>query len=83
MGGLLALLEHPEELRKVRDDPSVVLGRGVHRCLGHLLAKMEMRHLYRELFRRVERMELAGGPRWAHSIFVGGLKTLTIRFTPK
>ena len=151
-GGLLAFLEHPEELRKAREDPAILtpaveevvrwvtpvkhflryatedyelrgkvvragdalmmlypsanrdedvfdepfrfladrrpnrhlaFGHGAHHCLGHLLAKMEMRHLYQELFRRVERIELAGEPRLAHSIFVGGLKALPIRFTAK
>ncbi|MYE81977.1 MAG: cytochrome P450 [Gammaproteobacteria bacterium] len=150
-GGLLALLEHPDEFQRVRDDPSMIptaidetvrwvtpvkhflryatedyelrgkvvqegdammmlypsanrdedvfdepfrfiadrrpnrhlaFGHGAHHCLGHLLAKMEMRHLYGELFRRVERIELVGEPRLAQSLFVGGLKTLPIRFTP-
>ncbi len=150
-GGLLALLEHPDEFQRVRDDPSMIptaidetvrwvtpvkhflryatedyelrgkvvkegdammmlypsanrdedvfdepfrfiadrrpnrhlaFGHGAHHCLGHLLAKMEMRHLYGELFRRVERIDLVGEPRLAQSLFVGGLKTLPIRFTP-
>ena len=57
-------------LQQVRDAPH-----GAHHCLGH--------HLYQELFRRVERIELAGEPRLAHSVFVGGLKALPIRFTAK
>ena len=65
-------------LQQVRDAPH-----GAHHCLGHLLARMEMRHLYQELFRQVERIELAGEPRLAHSVFVGGLKALPIRFTAK
>ena len=151
-GGLLALLEHPEELQKVQDDPSVIMlavdeairwvtpvkhflrfamedyvlrgkqvkegdalmmlypsanrdeevfddpfrfiadrrpnrhlafGHGAHHCLGNLLAKMEMKHLYQELFSRVKTMELIGKPRLVQSTFVSGLKNLPIRFTPK
>ena len=151
-GGLLALLEHPEELQKVQDDPSVIMlavdeairwvtpvkhflrfatedyelrgkqvkegdalmmlypsanrdeevfddpfrfiadrrpnrhlafGHGAHHCLGNLLAKMEMKHLYQELFSRVKTMELIGEPRLVQSTFVSGLKNLPIRFTPK
>ena len=65
-----------------RPNRHLAFGHGAHHCLGHLLAKMEMRHLYGELFRRVERIELVGEPRLAQSLFVGGLKTLPIRFTP-
>ena len=61
----------------------VAFGHGAHHCPAHLPAQMELRHLYLELFRRVERNELVGEPRPAHSIFVGGLKTLPIRFRPK
>ena len=47
----------------------------------HLLAKMEMRYLYEELFDRVESIELTGEPQVVRSNFVGGLKSLPIRFT--
>jgi cytochrome P450 len=41
---------------------------------------MEMAALYRELFTRVKDIELAGEPRYTQSTFVGGLKSLPIRF---
>jgi cytochrome P450 len=41
---------------------------------------MEMAALYRELLRRVEDIELAGEPRYVQSTFVGGLKSLPIRY---
>lgn len=148
-GGLLALLQHPDELQKLRDNPDllplavdeairwatpvkhfmrtatedytlrdktikqdesvmlmyasanrdedifpdpfsfkvdrrpnkhVAFGHGAHHCLGHLLAKMEMRALYRALLNKVEHIELAGEPQWVQAQFVSGLKTLPIRF---
>ncbi len=58
----------------------VAFGAGVHQCLGLHLARMEMRILFEELLDRVESVELAGTPQRASSTFVGGPKTLPIRF---
>lgn len=151
-GGLLALLQHPEELQKLKDNPAllplavdeairwvtpvkhfmrtatedyplrdkiikkdesvmlmyasanrdedvfpepfkfkvdrrpnkhVAFGHGAHHCLGHLLAKMEMRALYRALLDKVSDIELAGEPAWVQAQFVSGLKTLPIKFTAR
>ena len=152
-GGLLALIEHPDEMRKLRDDPErympsavnevvrwvtpvrhfmrtatadcrvadtdiaagescilwypsanrdsavfdepfrfqvdrpdvrhLAFGFGAHVCLGQHLARMEMSALFRELLRRVDRLELNGEPRYSQSTFVGGLKSLPIRYRMK
>ena len=151
-GGLLALLQHPEELDKLRNDPSLLalavdeairwvtpvkhfmrtatedyelrgktikagesvmlmyasgnrddevfdepfkfkvdrrpnkhaaFGHGAHHCLGHLLAKMEMKALYKTLLEKVGDIELTGEPAWVQSQFVSGLKTLPIKFTAR
>ncbi len=148
-GGLLALIEHPDQLRRLQSDPglmntavdemirwvtpvkhfmrtatedyvvrgttikagdSVLLsypsgnrdedafvdpfsfdvgrspnkhlsfGFGVHYCLGAMLARMELKALFRELLPRLKSVELAGEPKWMKTIFVGGLKTLPIRY---
>ena len=44
---------------------------------------MEIAALYRELLSRVEQFELAGEPQYMQSIFVGGLKSLPIRYRMK
>ncbi|MBL6691870.1 MAG: cytochrome P450 [Pseudomonadales bacterium] len=64
-----------------RPNRHLAFGHGAHHCLGHLLAKMEMRYLYEELFGRVNRIELAGEPRIMESNFVTGLKTLPVHVT--
>lgn len=66
-----------------RPNRHIAFGHGAHHCLGNLLAKMEMKHLYQELFSRINTLELIGEPRLVHSNFVSGLKNLPIRFTPK
>ncbi len=57
----------------------LAFGHGAHHCLGNLLAKLEMRILYEELFSRVKDIELNGEPKLIQSSFVSGLKTLPVR----
>ena len=44
---------------------------------------MEMAALYRELLARVDHLELNGEPAYKQSTFVGGLKSLPIRYRMK
>ncbi len=64
-----------------RDAKQLAFGFGAHVCLGQHLARMEMRALFRELLQRVDSIELAGTPKYVHSTFVGGLKSLPIRYS--
>ena len=66
-----------------RPNKHVAFGHGSHHCLGHLLAKMEMKALYKALLERVTDIELTGEPAWVQAQFVSGLKTLPIRFKAK
>ncbi len=59
----------------------LAFGAGAHQCLGLHLARLEMRILFEALLDRIDTVELAGKPRRAKSTFVGGLKTLPLRFT--
>ena len=58
----------------------LAFGFGVHYCLGAMLARMELKALFRELLPRLKNVELAGEPKWMKTIFVGGLKTLPIKY---
>ena len=62
-------------------NPHIAFGRGPHFCMGHQLARMEMRALFSELLRRTENAELAGRVRRAHSTFITGVTSLPVRFT--
>jgi hypothetical protein len=62
---------------------NLAFGYGAHVCLGQHLARLEIQALYRELLARVEHIELAGEPRFAQAAFVGGLKSLPIRYRMK
>jgi cytochrome P450 len=59
----------------------LAFGAGAHQCLGLHLARLEMRILFETLLDRIDTIELAGEPKRAVSSFVGGLKTLPLKFT--
>jgi len=78
------IFDEPFEFRVDRKDAKqLAFGFGAHVCLGQHLARMEMSALYRELLSRVDHIELAGEPKYTQSTFVGGLKSLPIRYRMK
>jgi cytochrome P450 len=148
-GGLHALIEHPDQLQRLRDDPSLIptavdeiirwvtpvkhfmrncttpyelrghrfeagdmvmlsypsanrdedvydepmrfdvgrtpkkhlaFGFGVHYCLGAMLARMELKALMTELVPRLRSIELTAPPRYMQTLFVGGPKSVPIRY---
>ncbi len=79
-----AAFEEPGSFRIRRENNRHLgFGFGVHMCLGAMLAKLEMRVLFREILKRVASFELAGTPAWVETTFVGGLKTLPVRVTKR
>lgn len=78
-----SVFEQPFEFRVDRNTKHLAFGFGAHVCLGQHLARMEISALFRELLNRVDRFELAGEPRYVQSTFVGGLKSLPIRYRMK
>ena len=66
-----------------KEAKQLAFGFGAHVCLGQHLARMEIAALFKELLSRVDHIELAGEPRYTQSNFVGGLKSLPIRYRMK
>jgi cytochrome P450 len=64
-----------------RPNKHVAFGYGPHMCLGMHIAKLEMRLLWTELLPHLKSIELAGEPKLMQTNFVGGLKSLPVRFT--
>jgi cytochrome P450 len=58
----------------------LAFGYGAHVCLGQHLARMEMRILWEELLPRLQSLELAGTPRLTETNFVGGPKSVPVRY---
>ena len=58
----------------------IAFGFGAHFCLGTHLARLETRAFYNELIPRLQHAELAGEPMFMKTLFVGGPKSVPIRF---
>jgi cytochrome P450 len=76
------IFDNPRKFDAARSpNRHLAFGAGAHQCLGLHMARLEMRILFNELLDRIETIELAGEPKRAKSSFVGGLKTLPLRYT--
>jgi len=63
-----------------RSNRHIAFGYGAHQCLGLHLARMEMAIFFEELLPRLRSVELAGEPRRTTTNFVGGPKSLPLRY---
>ena len=91
--GDIVMLSYPSANRDedVFDDPfafridrkpnrHLAFGTGPHLCLGQHLARMELSSFLREFLSRIDDVALAGTPRLVQSTFVGGVKSLPVRY---
>jgi cytochrome P450 len=77
-----AVFENPFQfdVRRHNAEEHIAFGIGVHFCLGAHLARMELRAFFRELLPRLESIELTGEPQYTASTFVGGPKSVPVRY---
>jgi cytochrome P450 len=66
------------DLRRPRAQHVAFGGGGVHFCLGSAVAKAQLKSLFREIYRRMPRLEV-GKPEFAFSEFVHGVSALSVR----
>lgn len=78
-----SVFENPRvfDVERTNANKNVSFGYGVHFCLGAQLARNEMRSLFGHLIPRLEKLELSGPARTWKTTFVGGPKSVPIRFT--
>ena len=69
------------DIGRANADRHLSFGFGAHYCLGAQLARNELRSLFGHVLPRLESVELAGDPATAKSAFVGGYKSLPVRYT--
>ncbi len=74
-------VENPDVFDIERDNRhQLAFGFGGHMCLGQHLAVLEIALFFEELLPRLAHIELAGEPEWVSANFVGGLKSMPVRY---
>jgi cytochrome P450 len=63
-----------------RPNRHLAFGIGPHACIGQLLARIEMKALFKELMPRIESIELDGDPEHIKAFWVTGLKKLPVKY---
>jgi cytochrome P450 len=74
-------IENPNMFDVERDNRNqLAFGYGGHMCLGQHLALLEVECFFKELLPRLKWIEFADEPEWVQAIFVGGLKSMPVRY---
>jgi cytochrome P450 len=78
------VFSHPLELDLSRPTEQVVtFGPGIHHCIGHLLAKMQLGEFFPAFFRRFDAQVLDESLRFIPSIAFRGLESMHVRLREK
>jgi len=77
-----SVFPNPEVLDLTRStDRSLVFGSGIHHCIGHLLAKMQLGSFFPEMFRRYPEPKILDTQlHWQPSLAFRGLEHLAVSF---
>ena len=67
------------DLARASNDHMAFGRNGPHLCLGAWLARMEVRLVFEELLKRVDRFELVGDLHYLRSNFIAGIKHLPVK----
>lgn len=74
-------IDKPDVFDIERDNKhQLAFGYGGHMCLGQHLAILEVELFFRELLPRLEHIEMVGEPEWVQANFVGGLRSMPVRY---
>ena len=74
----------PEKLDLSRpNDNSLTFGPGLHHCIGHMLAKMQMSEFFGALTQQFDGVEILEEPQFLHNFVFRGVSGLKLRFLPR
>jgi pimeloyl-[acyl-carrier protein] synthase len=76
---------NPEAMDFTRpQDQNLTFGPGLHHCIGHLIAKMQLSEFFPALLERFESIELLDDPlQWGSALGFRGLLSLRVRLLPR
>ncbi|MEY2694555.1 MAG: hypothetical protein RL142_903 [Actinomycetota bacterium] len=80
-----AVFENPDKFDVTRNpNEHMTFGRGgPHMCLGNALARIELRVMFEDLIRRVDKVEITGELDYLRSNFVHGIKRMPVKVTTR
>jgi cytochrome P450 len=74
--------DDPDTFNIERDNRNqLAFGYGGHMCLGQHLAVLEVELFFAELLPRLKQIEMSAEPEWVQANFVGGLKSMPVRYS--
>ncbi|HKQ83387.1 MAG TPA: cytochrome P450 [Steroidobacteraceae bacterium] len=65
-----------------RNDMALTFGPGLHHCIGHLLAKLQLSEFFTALTQRFERVEILAQPQFTPALVFRAVNQLRVRFHP-
>jgi cytochrome P450 len=75
---------NPEQIEFTRpNDLSLTFGPGLHHCIGHLLAKLQLSEFFTALTQRFERVEILREPEFVPNLVFRAVTRLDVRFHPR
>jgi cytochrome P450 len=75
---------HPDALDLKRaNDMSLTFAPGLHHCIGHMLAKLQLSEFFAALTQRFEPLEILQEPEFVPNLVFRGVNGLRVRFHPR
>lgn len=79
-----SMFTEPEGLDLTRsNDMSLTFAPGLHHCIGHLLAKMQLSEFFNQLVNRFDSVEVLDEPEFTPALVFRGVTALKLRFHPR
>jgi len=78
------VFKNPEQIDFARaNDLSLTFGPGLHHCIGHLLAKLQLSEFFLALTERFDRVEILREPEFVPNLVFRAVTRLDVRFHPR
>ncbi len=77
--------KEPEALNfeRANNDLALTFGPGLHHCIGHVLAKLQVSEFFTTLVERFERLEMLEEPTFTPALVFRSVNALNLRFHPR
>lgn len=78
------VFKNPDQMDFSRqNDQSLTFGPGLHHCIGHLLAKLQLAEFFAALTQRFDNVEILQEPEFVPNLVFRGVTQLSVRFHPR